>query len=40
MKNLYDQQKTLILRNFIEKVLRYGNKVLSLQKNRKTKIIQ
>ena len=30
MKNLYNQQKTLILRNFIEKVWRYGNKVLSL----------
>ena len=40
MKDLYDQQKTLILRNFIEKVWRYGNKVLSLQKNSKTKIIQ
>ena len=37
MKNLYNQQKTLILRNFIEKVWRYGNKVLSLQKNRKNK---
>ena len=37
MKNLYNQQKTLILRNFIEKVWRYGNKVLSLQKNRKSK---
>lgn len=31
MKNLYDQQKTLILRNFPEKVWLYGNKVLSLQ---------
>ena len=37
MKNLYNQQKTLILRNFIEKVWRYGNKVLSLQSNYKHK---
>ena len=37
MKDLYDQQKTLILRNFIEKVWRYGNKVLSLQSNYKHK---